>query len=132
MSQRGFQLFRASRLALLVGALLLGLGLLLRLQILAGRLVDDLHGEAYLAALVEAEKLHLDLVPFLDDVGDLLHPARRELADVHETVLGAEEVYEAAEVHHLDPTSLADVTAPSLDPHPPHPTDPPLHHPPSS
>ncbi len=63
-----------------------------------------------LAALVEAEKLHLDLVAFLDDVGDLLHPARRELADVHEAVLGAEEVYEGAEVHHLDHSSLVDVT----------------------
>src|SRR5262249_49099860 len=79
------EFLRASRLALLVAALLLGFGgLLLRLQILAGRLVDDLHGEAHLAALVEAEKLDLDLVAFLDDVGDLLHPARRELADVHE------------------------------------------------
>src|SRR5215510_10569290 len=66
----------------------------------ASRLVDDFHGEAHLAALVEAEKLHFDLVAFLDDVGDLLHPAWRELADVHEAVFGAEEVHEGAEVHH--------------------------------
>src|SRR6516225_5579955 len=104
------ELLRARGLALLVAALLLGLGLLLCFQILAGRLVDDLHGEAHLAALVKAEKLHLDLVAFLDDVRDLLHPARRELADVHEPVLGAEEVHEGAEVHHLDHGALVDVT----------------------
>ena len=33
---------------------------------------------------------------------------RRELRDVHEAVLGAEEVHEGAEVHHLDDGALVD------------------------
>src|SRR5262245_3777636 len=103
-------LFRARRFALLIAAVLLGLGLLLRFQILAGRLIDDFHRKAHFTALVEAKKLDLDLVAFFDDVGHFLHAARRQLADVHETVLGSEEVYERTEVHHLDHGALVDVT----------------------
>src|SRR5215468_2401704 len=88
----------------------LGLGPLLGLEILAGLLVDDLHGQAHLAALVEAQELDLDLVAFLDDVGHLLHAARRELADVHEPVLGAEEVHERTEVDDLHHRAVVDVT----------------------
>src|SRR5215211_8754800 len=47
-------------------ARLLRFRLLLGLEILAGLLVDDLHGQPHLAALVEAEQLHLHLVAFLD------------------------------------------------------------------
>src|SRR6202011_1413481 len=72
------------------------LGLLLGLEILAGHLIDRLHRQARLAAIVEAEQLDLDLVAFLDDVGGLLHPVGRELADVDEAVLGAEAVPESA------------------------------------
>src|SRR5438067_609224 len=77
--RRGGALLRGAGARGLAGALL---GLLLRLEILAGLLVDDLHREAHLAAVVEPEQLDLDLVALLDDVGHLLHPARRELADV--------------------------------------------------
>src|SRR5262247_1288178 len=91
---RGRLLGAADRLLL---ALLLGLGLLLGLEVLAGRLIHDLHRQARLAALVQAEQLYLHLVAFLDHVLDVLHAARRELADVHEAVLGAEEVHEGAE-----------------------------------
>src|SRR6185369_286426 len=86
----------------------LALGLLLGFEILAGVLVDNLHGQASLAALVEAQELDLDLVAFLDHVGDLLHPARRQLADMHEAVLGAEEIHEGAEVHHLHDGAFID------------------------
>src|ERR1700704_7192467 len=82
--------------------------LLLGLEVLAGRLVDYLHRQPRLAAVVEAEQLDLDLVAFLDDVGGLLHAVRRELADVDETVLGAEEVHERAELHHLDDGAVID------------------------
>ena len=85
------------------------LGLLLGLEILAGLLIDDLHRQPRLAALVEAEEFHLHLVAFLDDVGGLLHAARRQLADMNETVLGAEEVHEGAEIHDLDDGALIDV-----------------------
>ena len=81
---------------------------LLGLEVLAGHLIDDLHREAGLAAIVEAEQLDLHLVAFLDDVLDVLHAVRRELRDVHEAVLGAEEVHEGAEVHHLDDGAVVD------------------------
>ena len=45
------------------------------LDLLAGRLVDDLHRQAHLAALVEAEELDPDLVAFLDHVGGLVDAA---------------------------------------------------------
>src|ERR1700726_942352 len=83
-------------------ALSLGFGLLLGFEVFAGLLIDHLHGQPYLAALVEAQELDLHLLPFRDDVGGLLHPARGELADMDEAVLGTEEVHEGAEVHHLD------------------------------
>src|SRR5436190_21873281 len=85
----------ASRLAQL-------LALLLAFEILAGGLVDHLHRQPHLAAIVEPEQFDLDLVAFLDDIGGLLNPARRELADMDETVLGAEEVHERAKLHDLD------------------------------
>src|SRR6185437_1386595 len=72
--------------------------LLLRLEVLAGHLIDHLHRQPRLAAIVEAEQLDLDLVAFLDDVGGLLHPVGGELADVNEAVLGAEEIHERAEL----------------------------------
>src|SRR3954468_8352547 len=81
----------------------------LALEVFAGLLVDHLHRQAGLAAVVEAEQLDLDLVAFLDDVGGLLHARRGELADVDETVLGAEEVHESAELHHLDDGAVIDL-----------------------
>src|SRR4029079_5248575 len=95
------ELFRASRRG--------GLGPLLGLKVLTGRLVDDLHRQPDLAALVEAEQLDLYLVAFLDDVSGLLHAVWRELADVNKAVLGAEEVHEGAKVHRLDDGALVDV-----------------------
>src|SRR5262249_13031295 len=62
------------------------------------------------ASLIEAEQLDLDLVAFLDHVGDFLHPARRQLADMYEAVLGPKEIYESAKVHHLDDCAIIDVT----------------------
>src|SRR3979411_2181995 len=63
-------------------------GLLLGLEILAGGLVDHLHRQPGLAAVVEAEQLYLDLVAFLDDVGGFLHAIRSKLRNMHEAVLG--------------------------------------------
>ena len=61
--------------------------LLLAGDFLAGRLVDDLHRQADLAALVEAQELDPDLVAFLDDVGGLGDALAGELRDVDEAVL---------------------------------------------
>src|SRR5581483_10522999 len=70
-----------------------GLGLLLGFEILAGLLIDNLHRQPHLAALVEAEELDLHLVALLDHIARLLHSALRQLANMDETVFGAEEVH---------------------------------------
>src|SRR4051794_30159213 len=48
-------------------------------DLLAGGLVDHLHGEAHLAALVEAHQLDEHLVAFLHHVSGLVHPVMGEL-----------------------------------------------------
>ena len=53
--------------------------------------------------------LTLTLSPSLTTSVTLLTRLRRELADVHEAVLGAEEVHEGAEVHHLDHGAFVDL-----------------------
>src|SRR5436305_2056272 len=88
---------------------LLGLGLLFRLEVFAGFLIDDLHRQAHLAALIEPEQLDLHPVAFLDHVGDLLDPARRQLADVHQAVLRSEEVHERAEIDDLHDGTVVNV-----------------------
>src|SRR5215813_12404414 len=70
-------------------------------QVFAGGLVDRLHAELDLAAIVHADDLHLDGIADLDDVAHGLHPVRRQLADVDEAVAAAEEVHEGAEVDDL-------------------------------
>ncbi len=77
-------------------------------MILAGRLIDLLHAELDLAAVVEAENLDLDLVADLDDVGDLADALRRQLADVDEAVARSEEVHEGAEIDDLDDLAVVD------------------------
>src|SRR5262245_58935600 len=88
--------------------------LLLRLalgsgDLLAGRLVDDLHGEAHLATVVEAQQLDPHLLALLDDHLHGLGPTLGQLRDVHQAVLGAEEVHESAELHDLDDLALVDL-----------------------
>src|SRR5262245_60844350 len=61
-------------------------------NVLAGLLVDRLHAEADLAAIVDTQDLDLYLVAFLDHVGDLGDAARRQLRDVDQAVAGAQEV----------------------------------------
>src|SRR5690348_12540900 len=77
-------------------------------QILARRLIDLLHAELDLAAVVEAEDLDLDLVADLDDIGDLADALRRELADMDEAVARTEEVHERAEIDDLDDLAVVD------------------------
>src|SRR5690606_22463415 len=83
--------------------------LLLADDLLAGGLVDDLHRQAHLAALVEAHQLDPDLVAFLDDVGGLADAVGGELGDVDEAVLGTEEVDEGAEIGGLHHGALIDL-----------------------
>src|SRR6185312_7776611 len=87
--------------ALLAGPLAVALCLHLLGDVGAGLLIDDLHRQLDLAAIVEAEDLHLDLVAEIHHVRDLGDAARRQLRDVHEPVAAAEEVHEGAEIDHL-------------------------------
>src|SRR5262249_5058223 len=87
----------APRRTLAAELLLLRLAFLAR-DLLAGRLVDDLHRQAHLAAIVEAQQLDVDLLAFLDDLAHRLGPTLRQLRDVHQAVLAAEEVHERAEL----------------------------------
>src|SRR6516165_9749266 len=105
----GDRLLTSRQFALLAGALLLGFRFLPGFEILASRLVDHLHRESHLAALVEPEQLYLDPVAFLHDIGDLLDPPRRKLADVHQSIAGAEKVHEGPEVHDLDYSAVVDM-----------------------
>src|SRR5260221_1015864 len=77
-------------------------------DVLASRLVDLLHAELDLAAIVEAEDLDLDLVADLDDISDLADALRRQFADMDETVLGAEEVNEGDEIDDLHDLAVVD------------------------
>src|SRR5262245_2168574 len=77
-------------------------------DLLAGGLVHDLHGQAHLAAVVEAEQLDEDLLSLLHHLADGLGPPLRQLRDVHEAVLLAEEVHERAELHDLHDLALVD------------------------
>ena len=90
-----------------LGQHLLGLALGAR-DLLTGDLVDDLHGEAHLAAVVEAQELDVDLLALLDHLAHRLGPALGELGDVDEPVLLAEEVHERAELHDLHDLALVD------------------------
>ena len=67
------------------------LGLALRARdLLAGRLIDDFHGEAYLAAIIEAQQLNVDFLPLFHDLAHGLGATVRELRNMYETVLGSE------------------------------------------
>src|SRR5262249_21989443 len=71
-------------------------------QISAGLLIDRLHAELDLAAIIHADALHLDHIADLDHIGDLLDAVRRQLADMDQPVAGAEEIHEGTELHDLD------------------------------
>src|SRR6185369_2944379 len=74
----------------------------------AGRLIDDLHRELHLAAVIHADDLDLHLLADLNDVADLLHALRCQFADMHQAVARAEEVHEGAEIHDLHDLAVVD------------------------
>src|SRR5262245_28934689 len=91
-----------------LGRDLLGLAFRAR-DLLACRLVHNLHRQPDLAAVVETEELDIDLLTLLHDLADRLGPSLGELGDVHEAVLLAEEVNEGAELHDLHDLALVDL-----------------------
>ncbi|VTZ27455.1 hypothetical protein MPC1_5630004 [Methylocella tundrae] len=74
------------RRGLLARGLLL-FGLLLAFEIFAGLLVDETHREANLAAVIEAEQLHLDLFAFLHDIGGFRDAPFGELRNMNKAIL---------------------------------------------
>jgi len=68
---------------------------LLGLEVFAGGLVDHLHRQARLAAVGEAEQFNLTLSPSLTTSRVFCTPIRSKLPNMHEAVLGAEEVTKA-------------------------------------
>src|SRR5262249_19715356 len=77
-------------------------------DVLARRLVDRLHAELDLAAVIHADDLYLDEVPDFHAVGHGRHALRRQFADVDEAVAAAKEVHEGAEVHDLHALAAVD------------------------
>src|SRR5215813_13754098 len=77
-------------------------------DVFAGRLVDRLHAELNLAAIVHADDLDLHEIADLDDVAHGLHALGRQLADMHEPVAAAEEVHEGAEIDDLHDLAAVD------------------------
>src|SRR5580704_229546 len=71
-------------------------------EVFAGLLVDLTHAQLDLAAVVKAQDLDLDRIADLDHVRCFADSLLRQLADVDEAVLGAEEVHEGAEIDDLD------------------------------
>src|SRR5215469_11374221 len=81
-------------------------------DVFAGDLVDLLHAELDLAAIVEAQHLDLHLIADLDDVRDFADSLGRQLADVNEAVARPQEVDEGTEIdrlHHLAGIDDADL-----------------------
>src|SRR5579863_2213060 len=70
-------------------------------DVFAGHLIDLLHRQFDLAAIIEAQDLDLHLIADLDHVGGLADAMRRELADMDEAVARAEEIDEGAEIDGL-------------------------------
>src|SRR5262249_15795645 len=95
--------------ATLSGLRLLAFRPLLAFDIFTGGLIDRLHREPDLAALVHTKQLHFHLVTFLDDIVNLVYAPRPELPDVQKAVLGAEEVHESTEVHDFHDGTFVDV-----------------------
>src|SRR5580704_9425920 len=90
------------------GLLLAFCRFLLLAQVFAGCLIDHLHRQPYLAAVVEAEQLDLHRIAFFHDVAGLADALGRQLGNVDEAVLRAEEVHEGTEIHHLDDFAVVD------------------------
>src|SRR6185437_2179565 len=80
----------------------------LRADILASGLVDLLHRQLDLAAIVEAQHLDLDLVADLHHVGGLGDALRGEFADMDEAVARAEEIDEGAEIDGFHDLAVVD------------------------
>src|SRR5712664_1078081 len=66
-----------------------------------------LHAERHLALVrVHVDDLHVELVPFLDDIAGVLHPLVAKLGDVHEALDAGLDLHERAEVGHLGDLAL--------------------------
>ena len=60
------------------------------------RLIDDLHRQAGLTAIIKAQELDVNILAFFDDFTDGRWAAIGELRDVDEAIFGTKEVHERA------------------------------------
>ncbi len=104
-ADRSAPLMTARKTRLLGGFAVLSL-LLFGNDFLTGGLIDNLHGEANLAALIEAHQLDPDLVAFLDDVRGLGNALGSQLRDMNEAVAAPKKLTKA-------PKSAVFTTVPS-------------------
>ena len=77
-------------------------------DIRARRLINDAHGKLHLAAFIKANDLDLHRVAVLDDIGGLVHAVIGQFRDVNQTILGAKEVHEGAEISGLHDFAVID------------------------
>ena len=79
-----------------------------RFEISAGLLIDTLHRQLDLAAIIEPDDLDLDHIAFLANVGSLFSPAVLQFRNVNKSVLRPEEVYEGAKIDGLHNLAVLD------------------------
>src|SRR4051794_4936912 len=67
-------------------------------QLFAGFLIDQAHRQSHLSALIDLEKLDLDLLAFRQNVADVLDPLVLDFGDMHQPVLAGHEGHECTEI----------------------------------
>src|SRR6056297_317866 len=78
-------------------------------DLFTGFLIDHLHRQADLAAIVKAQELDLHVLTFLEHVARVVQAAVLDLADMHQPVTLAEEVHESPEIDDLDDLAVIDL-----------------------
>ena len=78
-----------------------GLFSLFLLDLFAAFLINHLHGQTDLAAIVKAQQFDPDFLTFAQNIGRMVQAAVLDLADVHQTIALAKEVHEGAEIDDL-------------------------------
>ena len=71
-------------------------------QISACLLINTLHGQLYLAAIIKADNFHLDHITFFTDICGLGNTLILHLRDVNKTVPRAKEIDKRPEIDRFD------------------------------
>ena len=76
----------------------------------ASLLIDRPHRKLDLAAIVEANDLHFDLIAHGHNIADFADALLRQFRDVHQAILAAQEIHKGPEVHQLDDLTVVNLT----------------------